>query len=245
MNLNTSPSRPPVTEAIFEVQVELPPEVTIADLEQLCSKINLEYPKKSPRKRFMGRIEFQGEQSASESIDLGVDGFLNWSVDEKQVIQFRLDGYSFSRLKPYNRWEEHFPEVLKFWSLFSKAVSPVLIKRIIVRFINVIEIPRESELQHYFINNPKLPSDKSLLINFFNRIEFYLSDKNTRAVITQALASSNNPVSKSMILDIEASQVINSPINENTVSDVFQILRDVKNDIFKKSLTEKAEELFR
>lgn len=246
MNLHTPILNAPVKEAIFEVQVELPFVVTPEDLEKLCNEVKQDYPKKQSRKRFEGLIEMKKEgPSTSETIDLGVDGFISWSEDDTQVVQFRLDGYSFSRLKPYNRWEEHFPEVVKLWGLYSRAVFPIRIKRIAIRFINVIQVPRESELQDYFINFPKLPSDKSLLSNFFNRIEFSLSDKNITAVVTQALTSSNDPMSKPIILDIEASQEINSQINENTVVEVFQVLREVKNDIFKKSLTEKAGELFR
>lgn len=246
MNLSESFNRAPVTEAIFEVQVELPQEITIEDLEQLCDKIKLEYPTKRSRKRFEGKIEFKKDfPPASESIDLGVDGFLNWSADEKQVVQFRLDGYSFSRLKPYSRWEKHFPEVIRLWSLFSTTTSPVRIKRIAVRFINVIEIPRESVLQDYLVNYPIPPSNGCILNNFFNRIEFNISDKNISAVVTQALANSNDPINRSIILDIEVFKEINSQISENTIAEVFQVLRDVKNDVFKKSLTKKAGELFR
>lgn len=246
MNISESFNRAPVTEAIFEIQVELPLEVTIENLDQLCDKIKSEYPTKRSRKRFEGKIEFKkNAPPASESIDLGVDGFLNWSADEKQVVQFRLDGYSFSRLKPYCKWEKHFPEVVRLWTLFSKTASPVRIKRIAIRFINVIEIPRESALQDYFVNYPKLPSEGLVLNNFFHRIELNIPDKNINAVVTQALANSNDPINRSIILDIEVFKEINSLINENTIIDIFQVLRDVKNDVFKKSLTEKTEDLFR
>lgn len=246
MNLSESFNRAPVIEAIFEIQVELPPEVTIENLDQLCGKIKSEYPKKRSRKRFEGKIELKRDgPPTSESIDLGVDGFLNWSADEKQVVQFRLDGYSFSRLKPYSKWEEHFPEVVRLWSLFSNTVSPLRIKRLAIRFINVIEVPRESVLQDYLANYPKPPSHGFVLNNFFDRIELNVPDKDIYAVVTQALPNSNDPINRSIILDIEVFKEINSQINETTITNVFQVLRDVKNDVFKKSLTDKAEELFR
>lgn len=246
MNLNEPYFRAPVMEAIFEIQVELPLEVTVVDLEKLCNEITSEYPKKRPRKRFEGKIEFQGDQTpVSKSIDLGIDGFLNWSINEKQVVQFRFDGYSFSVLKPYYSWDKHFPDVIKNWNIYSNKVSPVRIKRIAIRFINVIEIPGESDLQDYFINSPKLPSEISVLNNFFNRIEFLIPEKNINAVVTQTLAKSFDPINKPIILDIEASRDINLQINEKSISDVFQMLRDVKNDIFKKSLMKKTMELFR
>ncbi len=247
MDIDEPFSRAPVTEAIFEIQVELPVEVAAMDLEQLCNEIRSEYPKKRPRKRFEGRIEFKEDQTpTSQSMDLGVDGFLNWSSDEKQVVQFRLDGFSFSRLKPYSSWENYFPEVIKYWMLYSKVTSPIRVKRIAIRFINVIEIPSKGfDLQDYFINFPKLPLIGSSLNNFFNRIEFFIPEHGVNAVVTQTLATSPNPISKPVILDIEVSKEINSKVNEKIISDIFQILRQLKNDIFRKSLQQKTAELFK
>lgn len=245
MNQNEPYPHAPLTEAIFEIQVELPPDATITHLEQLTNKICVEYPKKRSRKRFEGKIGFNEQTIVSDSMDLGIDGFLNWSTDEKQVVQFRLDGYSFSRLKPYQSWDEHFPEVIKNWNIYSENVVPIRIKRIAIRFINVIEIPRDSSLQEYFINTPKLPSVTFPLNNFFNRIEFLIPEKNVNVVVTQTFGKSLDPTKKSIILDVEAAQEINSKISDNSMMDVFQVLRNVKNDVFKKSLTEKTTELFK
>ena len=42
-----------------------------------------------------------------------VDGYVFTSADGKQVVQYRLDGFTFSRLRPYTRWEEVFAEAQK------------------------------------------------------------------------------------------------------------------------------------
>jgi len=237
----------PITEALFDIQVELPKEVTISDLEQLSSDILSRYPTKSTRKRFEGKIELKGDQGATtESIDLGIDAFLNWSSYKKQVVQFRLDGFAFSRLKPYDGWDKHFPEVIKNWNLYAEKLSPVWIKRIAVRFINTIEIPSEKlALDSYFVNFPKTPLEKSTLNNYFYRIELSLDDFNAKAVITQTLAQSNNPLITPVIFDLEVYREISSRPETKMLSDAFKTLRDIKNDIFQKSLTQKTKDLFK
>lgn len=237
----------PVSEALFDIQVELPQEITFADLENLSNDIKAQYPNMKARQRFGGSFELkEGHVAKTESIDLGIDGFLNWSSDEKQVVQFRLDGFSFSRLRPYNRWEEYFPEVMKNWNLYAKKLKPIRIKRVAVRYINTIEIPFKGfELKNYFVNFPKSPLKTSTLESFFNRVEFSLPDSKIKAVITQNLVQSNNPVSSPVIIDIEVSSEVNLQLDEKAVIEVFKILRIYKNDIFEKSLRPKAKELFK
>lgn len=246
MEPNEPIPRAPVTEALFDIQVELPQDIRVDTLEQLCDSVQNEYPTKQSRRRFEGRIELKADQvSGSESIDLGIDGFLGWSEDSKQVVQFRFDGFSYSRLKPYIDWEQHFPNVVKYWRIYSEKTSPIKVKRIALRYINLIAIPFKFHWEDCFINFPKLPLERSTLSNFFNRLEFLLPEESIKAIVTQKLALSNDPIHKSAILDIEVVKKINSQISEESIADVFDLLREVKNDVFFKSLHSKTMELFK
>ncbi len=239
-------SHAPITEALFDIQVELPKKITISDLEQLSTDISDDYPIKHTRKRFEGKFELKDGQGATESIDLGIDGFLNWSADKKQVVQFRLDGFTFSRLKPYASWDEHFPEFIKNWTLYEKKVSPMLVKRIAVRFINTIEIPSgKPALDDYLVNSSQPPIKGSVLDNFFNRIEFSLREFDTKAVITQTLVQQRDLSSIPIIFDLEVIRKISSLPTTKMLEDLFKALREIKNDIFEASLTQKTKDLFK
>lgn len=246
MNKVNSYPRAPITEALFDIQVELPKKVTVADLDRLSSEISSDYPGKQARQRFAGRFELKASQGPVESIDLGIDGFLNWSSDKKQVVQFRLDGYTFSRVKPYIGWDEHFQEVVKNWNLYAKKLSPIRVKRVAVRFINIIELPLKNPmLNEYFISFPRAPIKTSVLSNFFNRMEFFLSDFDARATVTQTLAKSNSPTATPIILDLEVFREISSQPDIKMLSETFKVLRDIKNDIFQECLTQKTKDLFK
>lgn len=237
---------PPIIEALFDIQVELPKKVTVTDLERLSFDISDQYPIKHTRKRFEGKFELIGNRSATESIDFGIDGFINWSSDKKQVVQFRLDGFTFSRLKPYAGWNSHFPEVIRNWNLYAEKLSPMRVKRVTVRFINTIEIPSgKLALNDYFVNFPQTPLKNSILNNFFNRVELSVTDYDAEAVITQTLAQSNNPTTIPVIFDLEVFKAISYQPDTKTLSEVFEALRDIKNDIFKNCLTPKTKDLFK
>ncbi len=39
--------------------------------------------------------------------------------DRLNVAQFRRDGFTFNRLRPYTKWEEIRPEALRLWQLYT------------------------------------------------------------------------------------------------------------------------------
>jgi uncharacterized protein (TIGR04255 family) len=238
-------SKAPIIEAIFDVQVELPENAGIAQLEAFCEKIAGSYPEKKERRRFEGKFEVkQGQSATAESVDLGLDGFLSWSADRLQVVQARFDGLSFSRLKPYESWDQHFPEFCKNLELYFQETSPVRVKRVVTRFINIIEIPLDDlEWNKYFADTPKELIRDAPVANFFSRLELNLLKSSAKAVITRTIMQSNNPAVKRVVLDIEVFVDMSIVPDIEMVSKVFKNLRKLKNTIFSKILTKRAKEL--
>jgi len=237
----------PIVEAIFDIQVELPKGIGIAELEAFCSTLSSTYPEKKERSRFAGKFEIKdNKESSAESFNLGVEGFLNWSSDRKQVVQVRLDGFSFSRLKPYEKWNLHFAEFIKHFKLYCEKFSPVRIKRVTTRFINVINLPRgDVNWTDYFINAARAPIPNVSVTNFFDRVEFAFPSSNIKAVVTHAIMQSNDPIKLPIVLDIETFMEMSADPDINMVEKIFQQLHGLKNQVFRESLTPKAKELFK
>jgi uncharacterized protein (TIGR04255 family) len=236
----------PIVEAIFDIQMELPQSIGIAELEAFCKTFASAYPEKKARRKFSGKFEVKdNEEPSAETFNLGVAGILNWSPDHKQALQIRLDGFSFSRLKPYEKWDVHFTEFLKYLRLYCEKMSPVQLKRVATRFINVIELPREwVDWGEYFINAARAPISNALVTNFFDRLEFSFPSSNVKASVTHAIMQSNDPLKLPVVLDIETFMEINTKPDLTMIEKLFHNLRETKNQIFRNSLTDKAKELF-
>ena len=73
----------------------------------------------------------------SQSSAGGPDGYLFTSVDGRQVVQARLDGFTFSRLKPYDKWESLRDEARELWQHYVQIASPETVTRVALRYINV------------------------------------------------------------------------------------------------------------
>ena len=236
----------PIVEAIFDIQMELPQGVGIAELETFCKTFVSAYPEKKARRKFASKFEIKNEEPSAEAFNLGIAGILNWSPDHKQALQVRLDGFSFSRLKPYEKWGIHFAEFLKYLRLYCEKISPVQVKRVATRFINVIELPRESgNWGEYFINAARASISNVLVTNFFDRVEFTFPSSNVKATVTHAIMESNDPLNLPVVLDIETFVDINTKPDLAMIEKLFHNLRETKNQIFRESLTDKAKELFK
>ena len=131
----------PITEGLIDIRVQLPGNVSLADLEQLHTKIKGKYPDKKTRRMWHGTIELKNGEEPQRTSHVQDQGYLFSTSDGKRVLQYRLDGFTFSRLRPYTRWEEVYSEAQKLWEIYRLATKPVSVTRLALRYINSIEIP--------------------------------------------------------------------------------------------------------
>ena len=103
----TYPTLPnaPITEALLDIQVASAPGLTVESLGPFCDAVAAEYPGKRLRKEWRAEFSVSGEGDAvSASPQGGVVGYLLSSADGSQIVQARVNGFSFSRLRPYRDW---------------------------------------------------------------------------------------------------------------------------------------------
>lgn len=173
-------------------------------------------------------------------------GYMLRSEDGLNVVQFRTQGFTFSRLKPYSRWEEVFPLALELWKLYATTASPSVVTRIATRYINHIRIPGQTvEFDDYLTAGPEVPSELPQTIgNFLIRVVLLNPEAGVAANVTQALERAVDPRFTTMILDIDAYKVKEWKPDDLSILETFELLREFKNDIFFSHITEHTARLF-
>lgn len=236
----------PITEALFDIRVDPVLGVEVAEIARLHSLISVDYPEARPRRLWQTRLEFKDDRQVRASAeDGGIDGYLFWNGDKTQVAQFRLDGFTFSRLKPYDAWETHFPEAMRLWTIYRDRLGPLNIKRVATRFINSIEIAEPSvELGDYFVNPPQPPDDLPQELGGFLSRLFIRFEKGIVASTTFTSQQPAKPGTSQFIFDIEVFTDVGSPSGDAGLADRFDSLKEIKNRIFESYLTDKAKGLF-
>ncbi|MFA6058610.1 MAG: TIGR04255 family protein [Taibaiella sp.] len=248
MNETIKYINPPIVEALIDIQVDPALTISPAEIESLHKELSEKYPNKNERRRWETKIELKEGASVVDATpkDQGIDGYQFWSPDKKQICQYRLNGFTLSRLKPYESWEKLLPEAMELWEIYQHRFEPVNTARFAVRFINLIEIPQEKiKLEDYFIKPPASVNNASEgLEHFFQRLSIRLND-NINAITTLALQDRNS-LKTTVLLDIDVSSNINIklPLETGEIKRILKELHDHLINIFEKSITQKTRNLF-
>ena len=60
------------------------------------------------------------------------------SHDGLSIAQFRIDGFTYNRLRPYPSWEDILPEAIRLWRIYVATVVPEGIARAAVRYVTAL-----------------------------------------------------------------------------------------------------------
>ena len=239
----------PITEALLDIRVTLPAQTDLAKLATFHDAIKQKYPSKQERLAWRGHVEIKASPvpEVSQPATGGPDGYLFTSVDSRQVVQARLDGFTFSRLKPYDKWTTLRDEAQELWQHYVRIASPETVTRVALRYINRIEIPLPMrDFKDYILTTPEIAPDLPQgLGSFFMRLVIQDPNAQAVAIVTETM----EPIDESrnrlpLIFDIDVFRMAAFNIQDNAMWEAFEYLHDLKNDIFFRSITLKAKELF-
>ena len=235
--------RAPITEALLDFRVSVSKQLDATTFLDFKEFLGDRYPKVEERRGAQAAIEFgPGKPLAAHTKDLGLQGFFFRSGDGLNIAQFRIDGFTFNRLKPYTSWEQIIPEALRLWKLYAEKASPEYVSRLALRYINHLNVPLPIEdFSQYLTSHPIVPPDLPQFISsFLTWIVLHESESGLAANVTQALKKGLDPNGVTVILDIDAYKTGEFDPHGAEVGEVLAGLHGFKNSIFFGSLTEAA-----
>lgn len=230
----------PITEAVIDFRVKLSPSFHAEEFLSLEKELPEHYPTFKRLQEFRQTIELK-EKTVTESMTK-LRGVRLESGDGRKVVQFRIDGFTFSRLKPYTRWEEVFAEAMDVWSLYKAKASPELVTRLAVRYINHMKLPLPIiELSDYLTAAPRLPESLPQEIsNVLTRMVVHVPEIAAFVNITEALEHSVGQDYITLLLDIDAFKRVEIEVDSENIPITLEQLRHLKNRFFFGLITEKT-----
>ena len=237
----------PITEALIDVQVTPSEDVTFPKLKSAIESLDFGYYLKTPiaENSFAWMIASdQQQQHHTHSALIG----LRWhSQDEKYVAQFRLNGFTLSRLPPYENWPMLLDEAKRIWTVYVAQLAPRRVIRLATRYINNLNLPMEPgvSFQEYLHKFADVPNEAPQAVDsFFQRFQLADNDTGDRVVLTLALDQVASGAPIPVILDVDAFVVTNLDPNDQNIWNTLDRLRELKNRSFFGTITERAAELF-
>ncbi len=240
---------PPIVEAVLDIDCIMRSDFELGAAETAARDAYRDgYPVFQSRRLTEHVFEQPQGADAKFSIREGLQAYQFVAQDTKQLVQVRTQGYSFNRLAPYEGLDSYLPEIKRTWLLFVDVTKPLQVRALRLRFINRILLPAEDgqvKLETYLKIGPRLPDeDRMGLEGFMARNAAF--DKETGVRVVTLMAS--QPVENDqlpVILDIEVTDdSIVAPDNWEVIAKRVEVLRELKNRVFKGTLEEECLAMF-
>lgn len=232
---------PPIVEAVIDVRCELPSSFDASALHDAIPRdIRSRFPQSNERRQ----IEAQIKAGASVSSSDVVLGYILSTESRSKAVQFRLDGFSYSRLQSYSTFEEFSEEARELWDAYVRFSSPLRVSRIAGRFVNVIELDEglNSFLDFAQVGNPYVTPPKALegsLRSFRNSMTFDDRENDLVINVHSNLVQKSTGKDLGWMLDIDVFREFHDSPPLETLWDHLISIRHAKNLVFRDAIHEK------
>lgn len=236
-------AKAPILEAIIHLRVVLSEEAAVERLAELHGILRDRYPE--IQNMYEAEVSFEiGDHPKAENRQRH-NGFRLLGSDKHSVIQARDDGFAFSQLAPYDRWEAFRDAAREMWNVYHSVAHPLKVTRLAVRYINRLDIPYAPiELTDWLRTVPEIsPALRQVVESYFMNLAIPQEDIGAKAIINQTLVPPPSPDTTSVVLDIDLFQECDLRFDAEEIWTRFEQLRARKNEIFVGCLTDKAQEL--
>ena len=235
--------QPPITEAILDLRVTLPETITLDSFAAIRDQVREDYP--NVEQVVTGTLSIQpalGRVTTAEEHT----GITFRSADGKRVFQATRAGFTFNRLRPYDKWEAFSQEAKRLWEIYKDACKPILVTRAALRYINRLELPSTlQDFQTYLRTVPEIsPEIPPGVTGFFMQVQMQLEDPQCALIMNETLAPQTDPETFPVILDFDLFRVQNWASDDDDIWRFLEQLRVRKNLVFEASITDAARKLF-
>jgi len=238
----------PIKEAMLDLRLESHTEITQERLLEFHEAIKLEYPVKTTRQHveLRGSLDVEGEVGATAKRAFG--GYFFHNAGNTDIVGVRVDGFSFSRLAPYQTWDSMSKEAGRLWAAFRSIIGESVSTRVALRFINQLDIPsRIVDFKDYLTTSPEvgsaLPQGISGYMMQLQIPQGSIDGHEAMLILNQAMVPPPNDETVSIILDIDVFVEGLNISDDTKLWPLIESLRDRKNAIFEGCITDKTRQL--
>lgn len=239
----------PIQEAVIDFRIRREGPIAESDYLTLHDRIRNEYPTADQLHADTYKFRLNEPDQPYGEFEHRAYGYRYTSNEKTYVVQFRNDGFTLSRLAPYETWELAKAEAYRLWKIFETGTKPSAITRVAVRYINRIVlqfIDHKIDLEDYFLIVPTVPPElPQATVSLLSQLKLHDIESGAAANVSVSALSGVEASGLPVIFDIDVFKGGEFEIDSQKYWDLLEQLRKLKNKIFFHSITEKALELFK
>jgi uncharacterized protein (TIGR04255 family) len=239
----------PIAEAVIEMRARAEVPWEELSIRGRLAPLLPGYPNIESQSEFKHEMQFgPGQDTVQRHRNLGWRGLRCESSDHVHIAQFNRDGFVFSRLRPYDHWEQFYAEAMRLWKIYQDLATPSGIQRLGLRFINRIELPVDGPRPADYLRMPSevltgMPLPRA---GFFHRDVLAVPGYPYIVTIVRTVQPIQVSGSKGfgLLLDIDVFSTEPFDLRDDLLSQRLIEMRWLKNKAFFGSITEQALETF-
>jgi len=242
-------SRAPIAEAVIEMRARAEVQWEESTIRGRLTPLLPGYQKIESQSEFEHEMQFgPGQDTVQRHRDLGWRGLRCESADHLHIAQFNRDGFVFSRLRPYDHWEQFQCEAMRLWRIYQDLSSPSGIQRLGLRFINRIELPVDGPPPDDYLLMPSevLAGMPLSRVGFFHRDVLAVQGYPYIVTIVRTVQPIQVTGNKGfgLLLDIDVFSTEPFDLRDDLLTQRLVEMRWLKNKAFFGSITQQALETF-
>ena len=132
--------------------------VKLEQLEKLSEQFSALFPSKKTQIAHEHTVKVTDAAATAEShAKSEILGHVRFTENRDKAVQLRVNGFAFSKLKPYESWPALRDEAREHWETYRGELGPSRIARLAVRYINRIELSLPiTDFQDYVLTGPQI-----------------------------------------------------------------------------------------
>lgn len=231
---------PPVIVAVMEIRFKFDAAFDVSQYKKHDSELLKLYPIRQDH--FTGNINLPLVPGNSTAQISSIHSGYNYIAEDKtKTITATSENLVFFSEGAYAGWDSFKVEVLNITENFKEILNRALISRVSIRFINRMELSNHLAPEEYFntLISAREGTINNEIDNYLLRYGMNIPNTRIRANVIQSLEEKTIEEYK-FILDIDVLDHEELRYKKEALSEALEKIRDVKNDIFFKNLTEKT-----
>ena len=231
-------TKSPITEAVIDIRTVNGEGLSIRDLKRAGDR--LAGYVETARLQEIQETFSESERTQSQR----TVGLAYRSEERQTVVQVRLEGFACSKLSPYDRWESFRDHARESWVHYVEVAGPTVVKRLAVRFINRIPVPRAvADFRPYVHVYPATPWNlTSPPAGLFLQLRRPFPNGRLM-VLNQTVAATEGVVA--IILDFDVFSEEEQPFDDVAVWNQVEELHVSLEEAFEESITDLVREQIR